>query len=294
MTSETVATHRPVSICTLARGRDLQLARLLDGIRGQRHAPLEVLIGRMQPEPYELQPIEGVPVRQFHVAGERLPCAAARNRCADEALGEILVFLDVDCIPAPELVSACQRLADATTCLMGETRYLAGDEPIDGRSFETLWASAAIHPARDFVARFGPGARHLPSQREFWSLSFAMTRRRFFDIGGFDTGFDGYAGEDTDFGFRLQRSATALRWSPELRAVHQWHPVQVPPLDRFDDIVRNANRLKTRHGEFCMDYWLDQFAAAGYIRRGEEIEIVRRPSADERELARRPRSVRFG
>ncbi|MGU3330967.1 glycosyltransferase family 2 protein, partial [Methylobacterium mesophilicum] len=79
----------------------------------------------MQPEPAPFLPDPGCSVRHLHVPGEPMPLAAARNRAAEAAARDLLVFLDVDCIPASGLVGAYAASASgAGGLLLGEVLYL--------------------------------------------------------------------------------------------------------------------------------------------------------------------------
>jgi GT2 family glycosyltransferase len=129
---------------------------------------------------------------------------------------------------------------------------------------------------------------------ELWSLSFALPRAAFEAIGGFDEAFEGYGGEDTDFAYRLGKALPELVFVPGMRAVHQWHRVAKPPLQHFDDIIRNAELFHAKHGRWCMDYWLGQLADQGFIVwRGGTIEVLRRPSRDDLQASWQDSSVRF-
>ena len=55
------------------------------------------------------------PIRQVQVTGSELPLSRARNTVAAEAKGDCLVFLDVDCIPAPELIAGFAIRTAVTT-----------------------------------------------------------------------------------------------------------------------------------------------------------------------------------
>ena len=113
-----------VSVITLARGRAEHLVNVVHGLNRQTILPTELIIGAMQDEPYHL-PETSFPVRQIHVAGEALPLAAARNAAAASATGDILIFLDIDCIPSPDLVADYAGHASGFDgLLMGEVLYL--------------------------------------------------------------------------------------------------------------------------------------------------------------------------
>ena len=138
------------------------------------------------------------------------------------------------------------------------------------------------------------GVHPIDDPGEFWSTVFALHRGDWERTGGFDERYEGYGGEDTDFGRALAGAGIALDWCSDARALHRWHRVQVPPLDALPTIVSNVRKFRAKHGAWCMDYWLDQFEAGGWIARDDDtIRVVRAPSAEERERARQPSTVRF-
>ncbi|WP_238550588.1 hypothetical protein [Blastomonas sp. AAP53] len=59
-------------------------------------------------------------------------------------------------------------------------------------------------------------------------------------------------------------------------AFHQHHDCQDPPLQHFDDIVRNAPIFHARWGFWPMEGWLRAFEAMGLIRIGDGTLIVQR------------------
>ena len=159
-------------------------------------------------------------------------------------------------------LDAWSRTAPGPRLLSGTVSYL--DPPgSDGYSPAELEA-ARPHPARPAPA---PGQLVLAEDlRLFWSLSFAVDAPTWSAAGGFDEGYEGYGGEDTDFGQRAASADAALWWVGGAPAYHQWHPVSDPPVEHLADIVRNANRFRERWGWFPMHGWLDAFAARGLAR----------------------------
>lgn len=198
-----------------------------------------------------------------------LPLAHARNAGAEEALrrgADVLVFLDVDCVPAPRLVDAYTRAAVAPRTaggiLCGPVTYLP-PPPAAGYHVTDLPRLDAPHPARP-APRPGDvlvgGAHDL-----FWSLSFAVAADVWGRIGGFHEGYVGYGAEDTDFGRLARDRGIDLAWIGDARAYHQWHPTQDPPVQHLADILRNGRLFRDRWGEWPMRGWLDGFLRQGLI-----------------------------
>ncbi|KNY20712.1 sugar transferase [Methylobacterium sp. ARG-1] len=277
---------------TLVRGRAASLRNLMHGLARQSARPGELVIAWMQPEPAADLPDPGCPVRHVHVPGEPMPLAAARNRAAEAAAGDLLIFLDVDCIPASGLVGA-YAAAGAEGLLLGEVLYLP---PEAGPALDALALDDAAldrlgrpHPARPPVPE--TGLRREPDPGQLWGLSFALPARAWRAVGGMDEGFTGYGGEETDFAARLAATGLPTDWVAGARAYHQHHPVHVPPLQHFAPILANAARFRARHGRWCMTYWLDQFRAAGLIEWDDAapaIRLIRPPTAPEIAASRRP------
>ncbi len=226
--------------------------------------------------------LSGAPRRRAgraDAAGRRAQPAAAA------AHSELLVFLDVDCIPAPTVVEAYLDAADARDGLfLGEVLYLPAGATAGGLDFARLDRLGEVHPSKPPVPR--EGVREEPNAGELWGLSFALPAERWRAVGGMDESFVGYGRRGTDFAVRLAASGLPFFWTAGARCYHQHHPVRVPPLHHFDHILRNAELFRERHGRWCMDYWLGQFRDAGLIDwRDDAIRVLRRPSSAEVEAS---------
>ena len=143
-----------------------------------------------------------------------LPLARSRNAAAAAAIAagtDLLVFLDVDCLPVAPARRALRgggRHGAAgpggrrPTVLAG-CRPLPAASPAAGRSGtrQRNSSSRGPHPARPEPRPDQVSAADDPLL--FWSLSFAITAQDWLTLGGFDEDYEGYGGEDTDFAMRL-------------------------------------------------------------------------------------------
>ncbi|HEY5820789.1 MAG TPA: galactosyltransferase-related protein [Propionibacteriaceae bacterium] len=195
-----------------------------------------------------------------------LPIAAARNAGAAEAVSrgaELIIFLDVDCLPDPALVGHYQLAAsDEPALLCGPVAYLprpgASGYDLDGLH------RYPFHPARPAPQ---PGqVQQNGDPRLFWSLSFAVTRETWLRTTGFCPDYEGYGAEDTDFAFVARDAGASVTWVGGAAAYHQWHPTQSPPVGHLEDIVRNAAIFARRWGWWPMEGWLGAFAEQGLVR----------------------------
>ncbi|MEG3090708.1 galactosyltransferase-related protein [Sphingomonas sp. PB1R3] len=270
-----------ISVVTLAGGRPDHLRNIVLGLSRQTMMPAELIVAVIQDTPYDL-PEAPFPIRQMMVSGPRLPLATARNAAAKAAAGDKLVFLDMDCIPTPELLADYDRsLAQEDGLLMGEVLYLPGGATKGDWTYEDFAAVAVRHSDRR-----GPppqGIERCEDYRCFWSLNFAMRRDTFLATGGFDERYAGYGGEDTDFGKLIDQAGVPIAWIKGGLAYHQYHPHHMPPVHHIDSVVRNAELFEAKWGYRTMGHWLHAFRLMGLIddTPGRPIRILRRPDDDD-------------
>ncbi|MGW5240721.1 glycosyltransferase family 2 protein [Monashia sp. NPDC004114] len=287
--------QRRIAVVTIVHGRHMHLRRQLWGLRRQHRAPDVHVVVAMDDSDVPGIVAADPCAPETHVPSitrrdGRLPLAAARNLGVARALdagAEYLVLLDVDCIPSPTLVRRYAAVLDeraagrdalsaparpdtdesrAAPCVLaGEVLYLP--PPPAGRDYRELDLDAvgSAHPARPILA--ADEVRPAEDLRLFWSLSFALTSRTWSATGGFDDGYLGYGGEDTDFGQRLGRAGGRMLWVGGAVAFHQHHPTSRPPVEHAPDIVSNANRFAQRWGWWPMESWLEAFRERGIARK---------------------------
>jgi len=249
-----------ITICSASR---------LDHVRRQqrflRTEPVQRVIVWLDAEPPPPVP-EFAGAELVHVPpGEQgLRLAAGRNRGAERADADLLVFLDADCLPGPDLLRRYRTAADAHpgALLCGPVTYLP--EGVRPRNATELPARTAPHAARPAP----PDGENVPGDhRLFWSLSFAVTARTWCTAGGFHEAYEGYGGEDTDFAYAARDAGVPLVWVGGAHAYHQHHPTSAPPWQHLDDILRNGRLFADRWGSWPMEGWFDAFAAAGAVER---------------------------
>ncbi len=235
----------------------------------------------MQDTPYDL-PDAPFPIKQVAIPGTNLPLATARNTAAKVAHSNLLVFVDIDCIPAPSFIADYTAgLAALDGLLMGEVLYLPGGLAVPGWSYDSFAAAAVKHSDRR-----GPpasGVEQCNDYRCFWSLNFGMRRATFLAAGGFDERYVGYGGEDTDFGKSLTNQGIAIGWLKGALAYHQYHPHHMPPVHHLESVVRNAQLFEEKWGYRTMGHWLHAFKLMGLIddAPNRPLRILRRPDSND-------------
>lgn len=267
---------KDLAVVTIVHGRHDHLRRQLMAVAALDPQPLlHVVVGMADPGLPAV--LDAAPGKAAHfvdlpVSG-RLPLSAARNRGVAEAAGlgaSAVALLDVDCLPEPSLVgdyaNALTRLSGrlGPAVASGRVRYLPEGLTEDDHSQSTMGLLG-----RDNASRVVPETDELVEgdPRMVWSLNLSATVADWRAIGGFDERYEGYGGEDTDFGQRLARAGGAMWWTRGAGVFHQWHPVSRPPVEHVADITANANLFRQTWGWYPMEGWLEEFARLGLVRR---------------------------
>lgn len=133
--------------------------------------------------------------------------ARARNLGAALARGDHLLFIDSDCIAAPDLVERIvARLHEGDIVVCGGVVIETGE----------YWSDC------DNLLVFADYLATAPAGERVWapSLNLCIRRSVFWRIGGFDERFPGAAGEDTDLSLRLRASGIRIAFEPRARVTH--------------------------------------------------------------------------
>jgi GT2 family glycosyltransferase len=259
-----------VTLVTTVAGRHDHLLRQRAGLRSGVRAPDEhVIVAMGDPDIRGLVKNEDGCVVLEMDAATPLPLGRARNLGAAEARrhgADVLVFLDVDCIPSAQLIDRYAALAETAEhgggLLCGQVSYLPPGFTDHGNA-DALEQNGVPHPARP-VPRRHDVVRTVDYDL-FWSLSFAIRTSAWQRVGGFCEAYTGYGGEDTDFGQCARVAGLPMHWVGGATAYHQHHRVSDPPIEHLDDILRNAQTFAGRWGRWPMLGWLEAFESRGLV-----------------------------
>lgn len=138
--------------------------------------------------------------------------AAARNRGANAATGDIVAFTDADCVPRPDWVAQLVQHFDEGIASVGGTYDIANPDRLLARM---------VH--EEIMRRHA----HLDGEVDFLgSFNLAVRSDVFREVGGFDPFFTAASGEDNDLAYRLQDAGWRL-WFTRKATVSHYHPTNL-------------------------------------------------------------------
>jgi len=185
--------------------------------------------------------------------------ALLEQRPASDAL---LVFLDADCVPEPDLVrkhldmggrglavlAHRYELTEAQTESFDEDALRRGGwpaRPTDAQT-ESLARRARRLRRQARMRRWGLAKAHKP---KLLSANFSVALADYLRVNGFDETYEGWGQEDDDLGRRLyQAGVRPVIGVDRIAAFHQHHPTRAP---RAWDEGPNAARLRERAASRC-------------------------------------------
>lgn len=137
----------------------------------------------------------------------------ARNHGAKMAKGDIVLFLDDDLLPEPQLFDAHMdhHSKDDNALVLG--RFL----PEEGKS-KGGWNTWEEKVFENHYRKMESGKRP-PAGRRLYSGNFSLHREVFLGHGGFDESL--LRGEDVELGFRLEQAGVRFYFSPQASALHR-------------------------------------------------------------------------
>jgi GT2 family glycosyltransferase len=140
--------------------------------------------------------------------------ATARNTGAQLAASPVLLFLDDDVVPDPDLVATHVRHH-----ARGQPLAVLGDCLVVRERQDSLYHLGVWSWWEDTYHERAKAGRQ-PGLRDFCAGNVSLRRDDWLAVGGFDPAFRGYGGEDFELGYRLLRSGVRFVSDRAARARH--------------------------------------------------------------------------
>jgi glycosyltransferase involved in cell wall biosynthesis len=135
--------------------------------------------------------------------------AANRNLGFERSSGQHLIFIDGDMIPAPSFIDSILTDINQDIVVLGDVKPPTGEKlaPFDNYLYTRGRYNQSYH------------STNIPA-RMFTSNNFYINRELFARVGGFDSAFQGWGGEDIDFGLRLEALGIPIKIAKEAITYH--------------------------------------------------------------------------
>jgi GT2 family glycosyltransferase len=137
--------------------------------------------------------------------------AAARNRGAREARGEVLLFTDDDCVPMPNWLEAMLEAFKDRSVVGAKGIYRTRQTSLTARfvqlEYEDKYRLMRDLPSIDFIDTYSAG----------------FIRDRFQEMGGYDTSFPVACAEDIELSYRMSARGWKMKFVPGAIVYHT-HP----------------------------------------------------------------------
>ena len=182
----------------------------------------------------------------------------ARNRGAELARGDVLMFTDADVVLHPDAIGKAARALQA--------------DPEVGAVFGS-YDDRPTHPS--FLSRYRNLYHHWNHQvgseeaSTFWTGCGAVRRDAFLELGGFSAEFDRPSIEDIELGYRLRAAGHRIRMLKDMQGTHlkQWTLADMVKTDVLQRGVPWVALLK-RHPDTPNDLNLNLGARAATLLAG--------------------------
>ena len=213
----------PVTVIVPVKDDSGLLDRCLEGLSRSQHPPLECIVVDDASTDASASVAEKHGARVLRMDKSRGP-AYARNRAAQIAKGELLMFVDADVVVHEDTLSRaadCFEQDPGLTAVIGSYDDLPGDP-----SFCSQYKNMFHH----WVHQTSGEAAFT-----FWSGCGMVRRDPFLALGGFNEGYPRPSIEDIEFGFRLRLAGHRIRLEKKMLATHlkRWTFVNLVLTDVF-------------------------------------------------------------
>ena len=181
--------------------------------------------------------------------------ARARNLGAENAKGEILIFLDCDMIPEPQLIEAHSRWHHENEFGLtlgfrshADFSEISSEDLLQTNEFEGLLSGRKVTTPQWIEFHMGRTKNLTSNDSDLFRIATGGNlgvRKSFFEtIGGFDSSFRQWGGEDIEFGFRAFNLGAVL--IPE-RLAKAWHQGEGASPDPEEEASLEQQRNRLSH-----------------------------------------------
>jgi GT2 family glycosyltransferase len=188
------------------------VAALLRALAAQTVAPDEVLVVDNGGD----EGLDGIGARVLR-PGENLGYVGACNLAARSAVGEWLLFVNPDSVPAPDVVERLLGAADERTAVVGAQILLPGSEGVNA-------GDNGLHVSGlSWAGRFGQAREHGPPRDVAVASGACLLVRRadFEALGGYHAGYFLYH-DDVDLAWRARLAGRRVLFVPEATVEHDY------------------------------------------------------------------------
>jgi len=212
------------------------------------------------------------PIHHFWQENKGFRKSRILNQAIQKAQGDVLIFLDGDCVPHGEYVRQHTLLADENHYVAGRRVDLSSEftkgltpEKIEAGVLSgvvtgmfSLWldslkkgGSKPFHRAYLVKNSFLRKIFGYDRVTDMKGCNFSVLRKHMLAIDGFDESYEGYGREDTDVELRMQNLGLRIKSGKNLcLQFHLWHASRAfTPIN--EDLlaeVKSSKRIKAKRG----------------------------------------------
>ncbi len=187
------------------------LVHCIKAVRGQkgvRKEDIEIIVVDDDSDDKSANAVAGLADRVIRLE-ENQGAAAARNRGAREASGELLVFVDADVLPAPQALPIFCRAFHEDPSLRAAV----------GGYTELPALPGLVNKYHNAFTRY----HHDLSPKDidwFWGALGAVKKEAFHEVGGFDERYRAASAEDMELGKALYSAGCRIAYLPAVKGAH--------------------------------------------------------------------------
>jgi glycosyltransferase involved in cell wall biosynthesis len=233
-----------ISVVVTTYNRPQALCLVLRALLSQDQPPFEIVVaddGSGDPTRQAIRQMASgadIPIRHLWQTDDGFRAASARNLAVAAAKGELIVFLDGDCIPRPDFIAQHARLTQVGWFVAGSRLLLAPaltqkaeDQqwPLHQWGRGVWWLQTWKGQTNRWLPLLNlPGHAWRRRQPEHWqsarTCNMAVWRSDLVAVNGFDESYQGWGHEDADLAVRLIRHGVHYKNGRfALTVLHLWH-----------------------------------------------------------------------